>query len=113
MPGVAPDSGAGILQGLELESVVGQTDGAAIGEQQLAIGRHQVRHPSSLPQVAMQPEAAIHGVDHPIAKLFELFKRWSDVGHVAARLVAGDDSGNGCRRDGRGGSHEQRTEVRI
>jgi hypothetical protein len=61
----------------------------------------------------MEPKAPIHGVDHSIAKLFEFFKRWRDVGHVAARLVAGDDSGNRGRRNRRGIPHEQRTEVRI
>lgn len=113
MPGVAPNSGAGIFQRLELEPMLRQTDGASICEQQLAIRRDEVRHLSPLPQMSMEPEAAIHGVHHPIAELCEFFKCRRDVGHVAVRLVAGDNSRNGCRRNRRGGPHEQRTEMRI
>jgi hypothetical protein len=61
----------------------------------------------------MEPQATVHGVDHSIAEFREFFKRWRDVAHVVARLVAGDDSGNGGRRNRRGSPHEQRTEVRI
>jgi len=75
VPSVAAKPGAGILQRLELESVLRQADGASVGEQQLAIGRDEVRHSSILPQMAMEPQPAIHGVDHSIAELFELFKR--------------------------------------
>jgi len=55
--------------------VLRQADGASVGEQQLAIGRDEVRHSSILPQMAMEPQPTIHGVDHSIAELFELFKR--------------------------------------
>ena len=113
MPGVAPDSSARILEWLELEPVFPQTDGSAVIEEELAIGRDEVREAFSLPQVAMEPEATIHGVDHSIAELFEFFKRRRDVGHVAAALIAGDDSGDRCRRNRRRASHEQRAEVRI
>lgn len=113
MPRFATNAGARILQWFVLQTIFRQTDGTAIGEKKRAVSRYEVREPPATPQVTMEPQATIHGVDHSIPEFFEFFKWRRDVDHVAARLIAGDDSGDGCRRDWRRRSHEQRTEVRI
>ena len=113
MPRISTNSRAWVLQRLVLQPILGQADGTPVGEKKLAVSRYEVREASTAPEMAMEPQTAVHGVDHSITQLFEFFKRGRDVGHAAARLVAGDDSGNGGRRNRRGIPHEQRAEVRI
>lgn len=74
MPGVATDAGTRVLERLELESFGGNADSASVGEEALSVGRDEVRQEPSLPHVAMEPEAAIHGVDHSVATGVELAK---------------------------------------
>src|SRR5687768_4317649 len=72
MPGVVPLAGARVLQGFPLQALLRQPDPAAVREQAFAIRGHQVRHGATKPDVAMEPEAAVHRVDHSIATPSEL-----------------------------------------
>ena len=56
-----------ILERLELQALQRKVRGPPIREQPLAIGRHEVRHRAATPAVAVQPQAAVHGVNHSIA----------------------------------------------
>jgi len=67
VPGVASDACSRILEGLELQSFGGNSDPASVGKQALPVCGNEVREPPSLPDVPMEPEAAIHGVDHSVA----------------------------------------------
>ena len=64
MPGIFSFAGTRIFEGLELEPLQGKPDLATVGKQQLSIGRDEMGHLPSLPNVTVQPEAAGHGVDH-------------------------------------------------
>jgi hypothetical protein len=75
MPCLPPDPRARVFEGLELEAIGGEADAAAVVEEAGPIGRDEMRHGVSLPHVAMQPETAVHRVDHPIATLLELAVR--------------------------------------
>src|SRR5687767_14746368 len=72
VPRLAPLTGARILQGLPLQTLVRQAHAAAIGEQQVPVGGHEMSHALAKPHVAVQPEAAFHRVDHSIAAACEL-----------------------------------------
>ena len=81
MPGITTDAGARILEGLELKSLGRYSGAASVGEESLPVRGNQVRQRPSLPHMPMEPEAAIHGKDHPIAPRPEFAKwnliRWS------------------------------------
>jgi hypothetical protein len=64
MPCIPTLASARILEGLELEPFGGNTYPLSIGQQECSIGRDQMRHGPSLPDVAVHPQAAVHGVDH-------------------------------------------------
>jgi len=64
VPRGATDSGARIFERLELEPLQGKPDLATVGKQQLSIGRDEMGHPPSLPNVTVQPKATGHRVDH-------------------------------------------------
>ena len=72
MPGIAALACTRVLEGLELEPGRGNTNVAAVREQQLLIRRHEVGHRAAFPHVPVHPQAAIHGVDHPIPAEEEL-----------------------------------------
>jgi hypothetical protein len=65
MPRIAADPRAGILQRLELETALPEPDRLAESEQSLSIGRDEVRHLAPFPDVAVQPQAPVHRVNHP------------------------------------------------
>jgi hypothetical protein len=65
VPRVATYARSRILQRLELETGRPEPDRRAESEQSLTIGRHEVRHLAPFPDVAMQPQTAIHRVNHP------------------------------------------------
>jgi hypothetical protein len=64
MPCIPTRAGAWILEGLELEPFGGNSHLLSIGKQARSIGRDQMRHGPSLPDVAVHPESTVHGVDH-------------------------------------------------
>jgi hypothetical protein len=65
VPRIAAGARPRILQWLELEAGLPEPDCRAKSEQSLTIGRHEVRHLAPFPDVAVQPQAAIHRVNHP------------------------------------------------
>ncbi len=67
MPRIAADARSRILQRLELETGLPEPDRRAESKQSLTIGRHEVRHLAPFPDVAVQPQTAIHCVNHPSA----------------------------------------------
>ena len=62
-------------------------DRRAVAQQALTVGRHEVRHRPPLPDVAVQPEAAVHRVDHPLAARAKLSIRRTGRGLARAILV--------------------------
>ena len=67
MPGVAPDSSARILEWLELEPRGRDAYRRAVAEEPFAVGRYQMRHRPPFPDMPMQPQTAVHGVNHSLA----------------------------------------------
>ena len=80
-------AGPGILQRLVLQPVRCETNGRAVLEEQQAIGADEMRHGCAQPDVAVQPQSAVHGVDHPVATVTELAPdRWPVRGHQRCLL---------------------------
>ena len=75
MPRVPPEPCARVLERLELQALLGEADSPAILEQPRAVGGDEMCHATPLPHVAVEPEAAVHGVDHPVAALLEFAVR--------------------------------------
>lgn len=67
MPRVTANSRAGILEWLELEACGWNAYRRAEVEKTFAVRRYEMRHRPPLPDVPMQPETAIHGVNHSFA----------------------------------------------
>ena len=65
MPRRSAYARAWILERFVLKVGCRQADAAAVLEQALTVGRHQVRHWTTLPHGPLQPQPAIHGEDHP------------------------------------------------
>jgi len=65
VPRIPPDARARIFQRFELEAGLTEPDGRAKSEQPLTIGRDEVRHLTPFPDMAVQPQTAIHRVNHP------------------------------------------------
>jgi hypothetical protein len=89
VPGVSTNAAARILERFELERFGGDAHTPAIGEEQCSVRGDEVRHGPPLPYVSMEPQTAIHGVDHPIApgaKLANDWLWWRDV----SRGLVGD-----------------------
>ena len=72
MPCLAVRAGSGILERLVLQASFGQADAASVCEESLAIGGDEMRHRTPFPDVAVQPQAAIHRMQHPVSSLLEL-----------------------------------------
>jgi hypothetical protein len=53
MPRLAAYASARVFEGLVLKTGAWKTNGAAVFDEALAIGGHQVRHGAALPNVAM------------------------------------------------------------
>ena len=87
MPCVASNTRAGVLQWLVLQPFRWNTDGSPILEQELPVRRDEVRHRPAEPDMAMEPQPAIHGVDHPIAPARELAILGNCAPHGRASLT--------------------------
>ena len=72
VPRIASLPGAWIAQWLELQARRRQSRFGPVGQQSRAVGGHEVRHGAPLPHVPVQPEPAIHRVNHPFAARCEL-----------------------------------------
>lgn len=67
MPSFAPLSGARVFERMILKTLRWNPHAPSPSKQTFAIRRDQVRHLTSQPDVAVQPETAVHRVNHPIA----------------------------------------------
>jgi hypothetical protein len=74
VPCVATQAGTRILERLELQARGWNADCSTILEQPFSIGGNQVGHRTTLPDMSMEPESAVHGVDHSLAPRAELFE---------------------------------------
>ena len=72
MPGVATDAGAWVLERLVLQAPHGETDGASVLEEPLAIRGNEMRHALATPDMPVQPEPSVHRVNHPVSAPLEL-----------------------------------------
>lgn len=72
MPRIPSDRVARILEGMELQAILRKTNASAPLEQTVAIGGDEMGEASAEPEVAVQPEAAAHRVDHPLTSVVEL-----------------------------------------
>jgi hypothetical protein len=99
VPRFATLARAWILERFVLQASKGKTHRASIFDQALAIGGDQVRHGATLPDMAMEPQAAIHRVDHPLSATRELA-----VGSIIERAVAIDRSAAHSRATAMSGS---------
>jgi len=81
VPRIAANACPRIFQWLELEAGLPEPDCRAKSEQSLTIGRHEVRHLAPFPDVAVQPQTAIHRVNHPSAARpkFSVFRTWREL----------------------------------
>ena len=75
MPSIPAFAGSRILQRLELKTMGRDAHFGAVVEQPLFVGRDEMRHAPAFPHVAVQPETAIHRVNHAVAAPFKFSKR--------------------------------------
>jgi len=67
MPRFASDTGPRILEGLELEAMNRESQGVPELLKSASVRADEMHHRLPLPDMAVQPQPAIHRVDHPIA----------------------------------------------
>ena len=85
MPRIASKTGSWVLQRLELKPVWGKPDLATIGEQSNTVRRDEMRHRVAFPDMAVQPQPAIHRENHPVSATFEFAVYRRDIGgHAGA-----------------------------
>jgi hypothetical protein len=65
VPRLAAHGGARIAKRLVLETTRRNADGVSVLKQPIAIGTYKVDHGLTQPDVPVQPEPAVHGVNHP------------------------------------------------
>lgn len=87
MPRGAPNTGARVLQWLELQPFARKARRPAVLEQEFAVCRNEVCHRAAEPDMAMKPQPTIHGVDHPVAPARELAVLGSCAPHRRAPLT--------------------------
>src|SRR4029079_11075533 len=64
VPGIATDARARVLERLELQPVGRDSDQTPVSEKTLSVSRYEMSERASLPHMAVQPETALHRVDH-------------------------------------------------
>ena len=74
VPCVSSYTGTWIFQRLKLESFRRNSNNAPVLEQELSIGRNEMRHRVAFPAMSMEPEAPIHRVDHSFPTALEFTK---------------------------------------
>ena len=79
MPRVSAFTRSRILQRFELKTFSGDTNPSAIREKLHLVRRDEMRHRSTLPDVTVQPEAAIHCVQHSVPSALEFAMQWHGV----------------------------------
>ncbi len=83
MPCIATLAAARIAERVELQACLREADASAPAQQAVAIDRHEMGESPTEPEVAMQPEAAVHGVDHAVTTAGELLPLQQERGRVA------------------------------
>jgi hypothetical protein len=81
-----------ILERLVLQSVLRKSHLSTIGEKALAVGRDEMRHQAPSPHMAMQPEPALHSMNHPLPPFLELAVRGRWFSHEWITRGEGDQS---------------------
>lgn len=71
MPGIATQRGTRILEWLELQALEWKADLQAKSLKLCAIDAHEVHQRLVKPDMPMQPETAIHRVDHAVSTFHE------------------------------------------
>lgn len=86
MPCIASLAGPRIFERTELQALFSDSEFLSDCNEFCAVGRDQVRHLTSLPDVMVQPQPAFHCVDHPIAAASEFtnFDLLVRLGHGSA-----------------------------
>ena len=87
MPRITTHTVARILEWVMLQAFIPHADPTTPGEQEVSIGRNEVREMAPEPEVAMEPETTTHGVDHPRPAIGELLP----VEKECARVLRGLD----------------------
>lgn len=82
MPCVAARRASRIFQWLELQALERNADRKAVLDEKGFVRGYEVSHRTTSPHVAMQPQPAVHGVDHPVAAFRELPIRRRDTRHA-------------------------------
>lgn len=89
MPCIATQSCPWIFERAVLQSLFAQAKLLSVADEFLAIRRNQVSQTFAAPQMVVQPQAAIHRVNHPVATALklsnlELFSKFchSDPAHA-------------------------------
>lgn len=72
MPGISPSAAARIFQWSVLEPLFAQAKPLSVADELFAVGRDEVGEWLALPYMVMQPQAAIHRVDHSLAAALKL-----------------------------------------
>lgn len=85
MPGIAALAAARILERVILQSLGGNADARTPREETGAVRGHEMGHPSPEPNVPMQPETAVHRVDHSVAASGELHPLALQCVHIPRR----------------------------
>src|SRR5437762_675352 len=96
MPRIAADARSGVLQRFELKATFPESDRRTEPEQSLSIGRDEVRHLAPFPDVTVQPQTAIHRVNHPgatrpkfsILRTGDRLACWLRTGHFSATAMS-------------------------
>lgn len=119
MPGVSSNTCARIFQRTVLESRLAQAELPSIADELFAICGNEVGEWLALPHVVMQPQSAVHRVDHSLATSLKLsnvelvaeFRHYVPA-HAGRVLLAGKLSLDDCRGDRRCAAHEHRARNR-
>jgi len=96
MPRITADARARVLQRFELETALPEPERLAESEQPLTISGDEVRHLAPFPDVAVQPQAAVHRVNHPgtagpklsIFRTCQGLSRWLRSAHFSTTTVS-------------------------
>jgi len=88
MPRFAPLFRSRIAQRLVLQAIGGNAQRLTVGNQARPIRADEVHHGATEPHVPMEPQAAVHGVDHAIATFGELAGIGGAVGDTQTRSAA-------------------------
>lgn len=85
MPGFATFVATWVLERMVLQALGWDADARAPRQQSLTVRGDEVGHRAAHPDVAVQPEAAVHRVNHAVATLRKLHPLGEQRGRIARR----------------------------